>query len=150
MDISAASAENNAGNEHPEEPPRDGVAGAVGDPGVHRLPVEFPGAGGLPRRGRVDADGQGLDLLPQPADLHGDLQRQAESLVGVAHHLAVEDGQRLAVVVAKEGLQAEFGDQAEDRVLGRADPLAAHLHRDAVAEEGADNDDIYIGHSDSH
>ena len=88
-------------------------------------------------RGRGDGISQGLDPLPQPADLHGGLQRQVEGLVGVAHDL----GRRRRSAPHRRRSwgrsPGRLGDQAEDRVLGRADPLAAHLHRHAVAEETA-------------
>ena len=118
----------------PGHPGHDRQQVARGGGGAHRAQpaaerhiIELARPARVPRGRQRDAAGNPVELPTQPADVEQAGQRELGDGAAVGMRPAAPVDHVLAVVVGRDGRDAEFGRQRQDRVLGRADEGAPQI-----------------------
>ena len=98
---------------------------------AQRLAVQPGGAAGGPRLGQRNCPGDALELPTHAAEIDQAAQRQPRDGAAVRADRAAPPDQVGAVVVGRDGRDAELVGERQHGVLRRADERAAHVDRDA-------------------
>jgi hypothetical protein len=143
---------------NPEEVPSPLRAAVAQDPRLERLAVEHVGVRRRPRAVEVDAGGQLLETLQRDPDVGHAQQTELGRRPGVPPESPTEADQVLASAALFDRRQPEPLQLRQQRVLGRADPLATgvdaksryarDVHRQRAAAHalpGLEHDDVTAG-----
>jgi hypothetical protein len=100
--------------------------------------VEASGGAPLPGGLGVDAPRQPVELAQAAVDVEQGERVEPRDRAAVAAKAAVEPQQVRPLGVGRERLDPDLGGERGDPVLGRPDPLPAHLDHPSLAEVGVD------------